>query len=407
LNYDSVKTHCEKSSALSRTIIDNFLIYYAAERESLVPQMDKQLLKYTKVLREFPDEYINYLKSEFIGHRIFRRNGFISKYLDKPVIKNLPAEQFQYLKFQSEHPWRFSFAEIRSNPADSFFKMEDVMTGEKYLLYSPGMQVTEDEIHPRMWFNLIGFNGKCWQTFGLVIPFRSYSIDDIFFFATELNPLINDEEDLMKFVDEGPFPFFMLLAAANIPVVDARGYETVLFQATDSVKHLSGADFDKTFTVEWCKNVYRLTSRQWGEFPHFGVAYFNEQRKELVRTAMTEVGFVGLTQELEKQNLQLDQEADIAVSLGMYSVTQKIFNKKIELNPYEKLFKKSISAHESEDLKHLNQFMQLALPYYNSNQEPDIKMLAEQAGLSPEIAADVWEKVKGNMDDARTKAKRK
>ena len=407
MNYASLKIHCEESSALSRVVIDNFLIGYAAEKESLSMQMDAQLRKYKKVAREIPDTYINYLKSEFIGHRIFRKNGFISKYLEKPVIKNLPHEQFQYLKFQSEHPWRFSFSEIRSHPAEAFFEMEDVMTGEQYLLYSPGMQATEDELHPKMWFNLIGFNGKCWQTFGLIIPFRNCTVDDLFFFATELNPLIKNEEDLMKFVEEQPFPFFMLLAAANIPAVDARGYETLLFQSTDRIESFSGADFTETFMVEWNKNVYRLTSGKWGEFPHFGAAYFNEQRKELVRTAMTEAGFAGLTKELAKYNFYLDPQADIAVTLGMLSVAKKILDKQIDLNPYEKLFKKSVSKGESESLKLINNFIQLALPFYNSNQEPDIKSLADQAGLSPEIAADVWEKVKGNIDNARTRANKK
>lgn len=406
MNYASIKIHCEESSALSWAVIDNFLIGYAAEKESLSPQMDAQLQKYKKVAREIPDTYINYLKSEFIGQRIFRKNGFISKYLDKPVIKNLSTEQFQYLKFQSEHPWRFSFSEIRGNPAEAFFEMEDVMTGEQYLLYSPGMQTTENELHPRMWFNLVGFNGECWQTFGLIIPFRNYTVDDLFFFATELNPLIKDEEDLMKFVEERPFPFFMLLAAGNLPAVDARGYETLLLQSTDSVESFSRADFSETFTVEWNKNVYRLTSRKWGEFPHFGVAYFNEKRNELVRTAMTEAGFVGLTDELAKHNFHLEQEADIAVTLGMLSAAKQILEKQIDLNPYEKLFKKLINEDESKNLKRLNQFMQLALPFYNSKQEPDIKSLAIQAGLSPEIAADLWERVKRNMDEGRNRADR-
>jgi hypothetical protein len=51
------------------------------------------------------------------------------------------------------------------------------------------------------------FNGACWQTFGPVVPFRSFQPDDIFFFATELNLFIETEEDLMADVEENPFPY--------------------------------------------------------------------------------------------------------------------------------------------------------------------------------------------------------
>ena len=269
MNYSETKSHSEEITTISRAVIDEFLIYYSAGREKLEPQIGAQLKKYRRVVREIEPSYINYLKSEYIAHRIFRKEGFIAKYLNRTEIKSLPQEQYSYLKSQSQNPWRFSFSGITSRPADSFFEMEDALTGEQYLLYSPGMKATEDEHHPRLWFNLIAYNGLCWQTFGLIIPLKSFTVDYLFFFATELNPSVADEEMLMKEVENNPFPFFMLLSSSNIPVVVSRGYEVVTCQATDILEKYPTVDLSAFFTTAWNKNVYRLTSKEKGEFPHF------------------------------------------------------------------------------------------------------------------------------------------
>lgn len=44
--------------------------------------------------------------------------------------------------------------------------MVDVFTSEEYLLYSPGMSPTRSEMSTILWFNLLSFNGQCWQSHG-------------------------------------------------------------------------------------------------------------------------------------------------------------------------------------------------------------------------------------------------
>jgi len=401
LPYSDIKNHCEKSSILSRAVIDDFLIHYAAEKERLVPEMDAHLRKYKKVLREIQMQYINFLKSEYIAHRIFRKDGYISKYLQRPEIKSVSPEHYAYMEFQSQHPWRFSFAEIKRKPENSFFEMEDVITGEQYLLYSPGMQTTEEEPSQRLWFNLIAYNGQCWQTFGLIIPFIGFSPDDLFFFATEINPRIEDGEMLMQEVENNPFPFFMLLSAANIPRLNSRGFESVICQSTNDLEELSTKDLAADFTTEKTKNVHRITSKKLGEFPHFAVAYYDERKKELLSTALTLNGFEWLTKTLVKAGINLNTEADIILSPAMLSIAKTILDKDIVLNPYERMFSKKMDEPESDHLKKLNHFLDLAMPFYNNQEEPDIKRLADEAGIDEKTALSVWRDVKTNMDNAR------
>ncbi len=302
------------------------------------------------------------------------------------------------------NPWRFSFAVISSNQDDSFFRMEDVMTGEEYLLYSPGMQTTLTEYKPLLWFNLIGFNGLCWQTFGLMIPFLALTADDIFFFATELNPNIDGEEALMEEVERNPIPFFMLVTASNKPVVTSRGYVTLTCQSTDNIPDLQveklGAGFEVTKKID----VYRLSLKKLQTFPHFAEAYYNQKTGELLRTSMTQHGFSMLTAALAKKGIHLSTEADIVVSPVMLYTAEKILNRKIVLNPYSQYFSsENEGAEENPDLSGINTFIGLALPFYNQGKEVDIDKLATQAGIDPSMAADLWQQVKKKTDEMRNK----
>lgn len=396
MNYEEIENHCEQLSKISRNVIDEFLIYYAADKEKLDQKMFARIKKYGTTVREIEDSYINFLNSEFIAHEIFKSGGYIGKYLNHKEIKSLPEAQYKFLQFQFENPWRFSFAEVKSRPADNFFEMEDMFTGENYLLYSHGMKAVEETLRPRLWFNLIGFNGECWQTFGLMIPLQSFTMDDIFFFATELNPEIENGEMLMEDVSNNPYPYFMLLSASNLPVVSSRGFDTLLCYATDPLETFSTEKLSEKFIVEWNKNIYQLKSKSLGEFPHFATAYYDEIKKELLRSAFTNEGFDELTNDLIESGFGIYPEADTVVSITMFTTTEKILNKKIILNPYEKLFNKEI-AKDDKGLNKVNHFLQLAMPYLNSNQKPDLQQLADQVGLDYENALSLWNQVKKSV----------
>lgn len=396
-SYSDIKKHCEESSKISKDLIDDFLIYYAADKERLVPVMDSALKKYKSAAKDIPESYLNYLKSEYIGHRIFKKDGFISKYLDRPEIRNLPKDQYQHLLFNAKNPWRFSFATITGSPENSFFEMEDVMTGHQYLLYSPGMQTSNAEINSNLWFNLIAFNGRCWQTYGLIIPFKSFTADDIFFFATELNPRIENEEMLMEEVENNPFPFFMLLSASNLPSVVSRGHETMFIQSTDDMEDFKTDNLSTEFTVDWNKDVYCVRLNKYGEFPHYAVAYYHEKKKKLIRSAMTMAGFESLSKSLSEMGYKLNMEADIAVSISMLSVAKKVLEKHIDLNPYEKLFSKTKKEVDSQELERLNRFMALAVPYINAGKEIDVKQLAREADLDEITATSIWNNLKESL----------
>lgn len=378
---------------MSAKVIDEFLMYYAVQKEGLTKKMDRELARFSHLyLGPLQERHINLFKAEYIVSRIFLKNGLIKKYLNHVAVKALPKDQYEYLQQQSLHSWKFSFAYILSNPADEFYMMMDVFTGEEYLLYSPSMKLTLKETAPHLWFNLIGFNGSCWQTFGIVLSLRSFDEDDIFFFATEVNPSIEDEDDLVREIEENPFPFFMLIYASNQPLVVNKGDELVNVCATDKLGSFDLQPFSKAFDAEWNEDVFQLKLRGWAAFPHCAVAYVDEKNKFIFRSALTDKGFDELTAALEKAGLPLPPDSDIRVSLSMVAAAGKILNRDIEINPYELLF--TGNDDESEKDESLpdghNLFLNLIIPYINENRLPDLKTLADQAGIDIETANELW-----------------
>jgi hypothetical protein len=364
--------------------------------------MDIDFRKFKHVdLGEMRERYINFFKAEYVTSKIFLKNGHIKKYLNHSLIKQLPSEEFEFLLQQSFCPWKFSFAEIIKNPSDCFYEMKDVYTHETYLLYSPSMKLTLSEYNPQLWFNLIGFNGKCWQTFGIVSHFRSFDEDDIFFFATELNPEIQDEEELVNEIERNPVPFFMLISASEKPSIANKGHLILHNYAIDSLNQFALDPYKEKFNVAWNENVFQLKLKTGSEFPHYAIAYFDEKQNTISRTALTDVGFQKLTQALNKCGLKLDEDADIRVSLTMFATAKEILKKDIELYPYESLFSHSDLEEEEDEetaLDNYNEFIKLALPYLNDRKKPNLIALSKKAEIEYEMEKKILAILKRTRD---------
>jgi hypothetical protein len=379
----------QKNSSLSAIVVDKFLMYYAARQEGLEREMDEGLARFREVTKGFQASWVNLLKAQYIGHRIFKKDGLIHKYLHHAAVKALEPEQLDYLQQQSVHPWKYSFSEITAHPEGDFYEMEDVFSGEVFLLYSPSVTSILSEQSIRLWLNLIGFNGSCWQSFGPVLSFQGFQPDDIFFFATELNPRIETEEDLINDLEANPLPYLMLINGSRFPTILQSGETVVQVLAEHSMETLDSNGLKKNFKVEYAEDIYRLTPNTWGEAPHFAAAYFDENRKTLLLTSLTDKGFRKLTDQLNAHGFRLPTEPDIRVQPTMLRTTKSILKKDLHLNPYEGLFERRSTPGEKEMIEKLNRLLSLALPLINAGKEPDIESLAKEAGVDVETARDL------------------
>jgi hypothetical protein len=393
MDFGNIKQTCEKNTRISSRVVDEFLIYYAAERNNLESIMNIKFSEYRHITVKFQKEWVNMLKSQYIAHRIFRQNGLIKSYLNHSAIKNLRKEDLEYLENQAENPWRFSFSAIKDNPYKDFYLMEDIFRYDEFLLYSPGITRTAESQPVNLWLNMIAFNGTCWQSYGPICFYRSFGPDDIFFFASEINTAIEDEESLLSDVENDPLPYMMLISGANYPVMVNRKDEILHVQAEYELDEFETKELKDSFKTEYNKGVYRLILKRWGMHPHFSQAYYDENNKTILLSAMTDRGFTALIEAFNRHGYDFPTDPFIRVCLPMVETASSILKKQIDLIKYEKLFSKETSPAVKNELEKLNQFISLALPDINAGRIPDIDKLSKEAGVDSETAGSIIEEL--------------
>jgi len=397
-NYAAIKAICQSNSDLSSQILDDFLLHYAADKDKLGKEADQRLRTFRHVIQDMDKAWVNLIKSQYIMHRVFKKGGLIHKYLKHAALAQLPEEGRKWLEEQAAIPWKFSFSRIIERPEADFYTMEDLFTGEQYLLYSTGISRILQQGDAVSWFNLIGYNGECWQAFGPISAYRSFSMDDIFFFATELNPRIASDEELMADVSKNPVPYMMLYCRSNYPLTVHEGVVLELIITEIENLDLSLDKLGEDFEMDRAQSVLQLRLKNWENKPHFAVAYYDSKEQYLQVTAMTQIGYAKLVATFQKQGIQVADFADIYVRPSMLTAAREILKRPIELLPLELLFEKEADPQMDEELDKINQFLALAMPDLNAGMEPDLEDLAAQVGLDLEANR---ETLQGIFDEIR------
>ncbi len=392
-DFNQLKTLCQQQSSISIPVIDEFLIYYAAQRDKVDREFDNRIQRYKAVQKEMPASWARMIKSQYIAHRIFKKDGLIKKYLNHAAIKNLEPEQQNFLVQQSGWPWRFSFSNIVAHPSPDFYEMEDVFTGERFLLYSPAVTRTLEDRPVNLWFSLIAFNGECWQTFGPINGYQSFDEDDIYFFATELNHSIESEDDLLNDVEENPIPYMTLAYGSDFPIIMSEGIEVVQIASEVAAVDFNMQELKKLFKIEYMEGVFKLTHDQWSGSPHFAAAYYEEDNSNILLTALTDKGYHQMANLLNQSGYSIPLSPDIRIHPSLLTTMKRILKREIEIDPYSYMFNVNLSPEDAIMIEKLNAFMQLAMPFINDGIQPDIEALAKQADLEVDIARELLQKL--------------
>ena len=375
-------------------LIDEHILHHADDHFNIANKFDQTLLPFRHLLHQIDKVHINRFRAEYIAHKIFRKNGHIHSILKQSAIKKLPATMVEHLTAMSTRPWKYAFAEIREDYGHNFFMIEDVFTREKHLLYSPGMTATKKDHAPKLWFCLIGDNGECWETYGLIQFFTSFDADDIFFYMTELNPTITSDEELLSAIDNNPTAIFMLIAFSTSPPT---------YHKTEELRYCYAEDYLDQSTIEKSikylpesierkdiQNIIQLSEKPNSGFPHFAKIYFDIKNEKVFRIACTESGFESLNDLIHKINLNLEDEPLGNVSFTMFVTAGKITKKKIHIDPYEQLFESPQESTDDQSLVEANLFIKEIMPYINAGKTPDIKQIADKVGIDIETANSIY-----------------
>jgi hypothetical protein len=404
-DFDSIRKTCIYNSAITNDLVDTNLIYYAADREKFDKEFSQKLKKYKHITDDWPDSYINFTISQLIANRIFKENGLIHKYIHHAYIKSLSAEHQNFLQLQQKTPWRYTFSTIINSPSHEYFEMEDVFSEENYLLYSPAINTMLKEGVPNMWLLLIGNNGECWQSYGMNIPLHNVTVDDIFYFSTELNTNIEDDDDIINDLNSNPIPYLMMIDLGVSPKLFHKNHQLAYWSSGNGPLDTK---FDTTklrdkFFIAWNNHVFELKLKRYHSFPHFAVAYYDEHRQNIFRYALTEAGFIKLTEALIKAGFPLIKEADVHLSMPMHQLLESILQREVVMNPYEHLFeteadKLDKGEEDADEIIVLRKFMDIAVSKFNNNEYVDVDAIARQVGADVDFAKRIWNNFKDKMD---------
>ncbi|SHF65387.1 hypothetical protein SAMN05443144_11191 [Fodinibius roseus] len=84
----------------------------------------------------------------------------------------------------------------------------------------------------------------------------------------------------------------------------------------------------------------------------------------------------------------------------MLYTASDILKQEITINPFESLFDPDDAegaSGDDEQLDTINHYLKLLMEAINSGEEPDIKTLADKAGVDHETAADITDQVLGRL----------
>jgi len=253
---------------------------------------------------------------------------------------------------------------------------------------------------------MIADNGHCWQSFGLNIPLINAHVDDIFFYATEISPDIEDEEGIIEDLQDNPVPYLMFISLGINPAIHHKGHEMAYFTAHNAPY---GDAFDLAalkahFVVSWNNEIYELKPFGIDEFPHYAIAYFDERNNSLFRSAMTEEGFTRLSRLLKDLGYDIHEEAEVRLSVGVHHLLEKVMQDEVVMDPYREYFETEKDFEEEEkspEFIAIESFMVIAIQKHNNKEKVDVAAIASQVGANLTDAKNIWNHFKNRLKNMK------
>ncbi len=386
-NFATIEKECEELSRVNESFVDNFLLQYCAERESLESVFAKKLADYRMIVNRMPEGWALWLMTQFVAFRLFRANGYARTYTDHPAIRARNAKEQEFLRQQIDQPWRFGFYSVVDSPNPHFYEMTDILDDSRFPLYSPAITKSYNPQNPyQAFFLLTGANRYCRQTFGPVACFNALIPSDILFFAKQLDPAIKSIRDVPALIEKDPVPFMMLWRGGELPLAVHNKDMVILNSSEFHEENFDPEKYEESFMITNKFPLYRLALKRWSGHPHFATVYYHAKKHRLFVQAMTDRGYIKLVETFSKYGFRLPPEPVSRVTPFMLFLVKEILRRDIKLNPYEKSFAEPVSEEQKAMMDASNIFLEGVMDAVNSGRIPDIKMLARKAGIDLDTA---------------------
>ena len=390
LSFTKLLYTCEKSSAMTRTTIDQTLLPIAMQDSAFRSIFrDRMKKEYQEFAEKMPGNWRTALGEQYVAARLFGVTAQAKNYLEHQRIQRLSARERDFLKGQLQNPWEFVFMKPVEDLGNDFFEMKDLISEETFLLYSPGISKYEAEMQMSMYFTLRSYNGQCYQTYGPIMYFRSLQIFDVMFFASQLDSAIEDYEELGERIQEDPLPFMALTMGSEFPTTVHKSDVLIVCASQLDLPSADLAGLARAFALQEKDGVHELCLKRWSKHPHFATCYYDSVKEIFLASALTRRGYAKLRDTLIDFDITLPETPDVFVTLAGQSLVETLLGRKLVINPYEELFKEEISPERQAELDDTNRFLRLLLTAHNNDEEYDLQELAKEAGIPYETAQEL------------------
>lgn len=379
-SYAQIRKNALDSRGLKYDVLDEYLIPYLVNIKKYEESLFSALRVYRDVMDNLPQETQTNLVAQYFAFRLFQKDGLIHKIRNHSQIKNAPSDVVEFIGWYMAHPWRLVFMVIEGNPVAQFYEMRDVLSGEQYLVFSAGIGYEIEVESNTLIFTLLWYNGECWLTYGPIVDLLDFSADDIFFFATEMNPdeVFETYKDVLPEIERNPLPFMMILTRPLTQLMSIEGEVIQYYYLEEEVPPFNPDILSNNFTKEYNDGVYRFLPRdEYGQFPDFGKVYYDQEEEVLVITATTKRGFEAAVQQLNGKGFDLPLTPFFKVNPEMLRLASNVLDKPVRITPYEYSFE-SKEAKYGIAMEAFKRHTELIKTEMDHGKEPDIEKLARE-----------------------------
>jgi len=381
-DYNEIAKTCYNNSNITKTLVDDFLVYYCAEQQGLEQTFYKKLKRFRSIVSKMPENWPSLLLSQYCAFMLFKKDGKVQGYMGHTALIKRTSEEKQFIAFQVKNPWRFVFCSIQRKVAEDFYEMADVISGEGFLLYSPAVSDTlQSSGSVSMFLLLKGYNGRCWQTYGPLVYVKGILESDLLFLAQQLEPETVFINEVGALIDKDPLPWIMLFSAGEVPLVKHKKDAVIRNVSEYHVEGFNPQKHGQHFNIIAKHPVYKLSLKRWSGFPHFAACYYHTKKNRLIISSLTDRGYARMVSVFEEIGYQLPEHPEVRVTPAMLSVASEIVGQQIMLVPYEDAFSEPEEKQEGEHGDEVSVFLSQVFTAYNKGEKIDIKAFAANAGL--------------------------
>jgi len=300
-------------------------------------------------LPNMPSEWMGFVPTTMLAYECFKDGGLFAR---RPELEKEACTDIQgrlLCKAFHEKPWKYSFCRIVTRVQENYFEIIDILSGERFELYSRGVEKTIQDLDRSILFGILRFwNGHCWQTYSHLSYYTSFEDYDLLSFAKALDATCTDYADVYRVLDKNLLQFLALFCFAVASKTLHQKQNLGFFQTTCSCTELPLEALSKDFLITNVQGVYRLELKPYPNRMLVAEAFWAPKKKELIVETTTEKLAHKIVLAFQKHGLQIPLEPDFNMGMPMWVAIRSILQK--ELNtPLARRFAAPKESNESSE----------------------------------------------------------